>query len=221
MKKISLFIMLLVSTAIAGNVYSATLGRGYVGGYVGQGTWGNDELDDFLGPIGIFGLELRAPVNENVDFEAGFSRGSFNSGAWHDPFDGFYSKVKGTSMVIGGQVTYQFSPGERINPFVLGGISWAKAEWTFQANGYSEKIDDDELGFHAGTGIEFLIGDADTGPEMSIKAGPLYSSFGDGNFILYVSFNTWATEQFGISLGLDYGFAEGYRTIYGGVRIGF
>lgn len=166
-------------------------------------------------------VEVRSPINENVDFTAGFSRGSADTGTVYNPYYDVFAKLEVTSTVFGGGITYQFLPGEQVNPYISAGLNWAKAEATLKVNGYSEEADDDEIGFNFGTGIEFLIGDSYTGPEMSVLAGLGYSSVGDDNLSLGVSFNVWAMQQVLISLGIDYGFDEGNRTIYGGIGIGF
>lgn len=54
MRKIIVGLIFIMLICVAGNVYSATLGRRYVGGFLGQGKFGDDELDDILGTMTIF-----------------------------------------------------------------------------------------------------------------------------------------------------------------------
>ncbi len=222
MKKIIVGLIFIMTICAAGNVYSATLGRRYIGGSFGYVKFGDDWTDDIFGSMNIFQAGLNTPINRNTDFTVGFGRSHAESYRVYFPDYRSYGKLEATSLAFSGGINYQFLPDEQVNPYLSVGFSGVKSELKLKIEGYaSETIDDNDIGFNFGFGVEFLLGDAYTEPEMSIKAALGYNTIWEGDLNLGVSFNAWVNPKVLLSVGFNYLFDEGDRVIHGGVGIGF
>jgi opacity protein-like surface antigen len=122
------------------------LGQNYLGGYLALVQFGDDAMEEMFDD----GTSLTAIGNINLrphlDLQVGASY------LWSDgDYMGF--GVDMSSSAAEADMVWFFLPGERLNPYVKGGLRLVKNEVEIDVFGASE--DESDVGFGGGGGLEF------------------------------------------------------------------
>lgn len=215
----------MVAVVIIGNVSTAQakglLGERYIGLGIEATKFGDDifdknsELDDTMTEGQLF---FNTPISSNLDFKFGVSYGKYDTdvkiGSTTASGD-----VKQLSIDAG--LTYRFQPDAKIDPFLLGVISYVRTEtkasvagtiitnfgWYSIRSTYNVSVDtkEDDFGFTLGGGLE-----VDLSEKMAITPAIKYKKVDDlDNTELSVVLNIWLTDSVSWQLGGGYGFDEG------------
>jgi len=185
------------------------LGKRLIGASIGQVEPGDDYLNDVDDSVVSYGVNLRLPVNANLDVIAGMSQSQLEG---DDPFTGESIEADGTSLQIG--VQYQFSPGEKINPNIA--VGFGRVDVDVEVDGVS--ADDDDTGGFLQAGVEFGLQD-----NVSLNVGAVYTTeiFDEDDFSGAAALNIWATEQVLLSVGASYSFDSEDVGVSAGAALGF
>lgn len=217
MKKSIIFIAMLATIAGSISASAGLLGKRSIGINIGNVRPGDDAVREFDNSILTYGANIRLPIDSHLDFIANIGQAKISGDLpIYDPYylRTYMVKVDGTSTSLGGGLTYQFKPNEKVNPYLGLGIMWSKVK--FESMGESE--DEDDTGIIAGGGIELNVND-----QASFDIGLSYQSemYDEDEITVGLGFNVWVTPEFRLSIAVDYGTDLQDMGISGGIGIGF
>ena len=129
--------------------------QNYGGVIVGVSQSGDEEIKEALGDMTYVTGMLNFNVAPKIDVGASITYASAST-----------SDYKYTQLSIGGEATYWFMPGEKVNPYVGTGVYFAKIENVERSWWYNETETSNEIGFIVSAGAEF-----DVAPRLILRAG--------------------------------------------------
>ena len=222
MKKSLILVGLMTCSLIVGSAYAGFLGKRYISLGIGSVRPGDDEIRDFDSSILTYGANCRFPVDSHLDIIAGISRAEISGEMYsYNPYTSLSAypivtpvSIDGTSTTFRGGLTYQFKPGEKINPYVGIGFAWNKTE----LESMGESIDEDDTGAVLGGGLE-----ANVNEQLSFGLGISYHTemYDEDETSLGVGLDFWATPQLLLSFGAEYALSSKDAGVSGGVGFGF
>lgn len=217
-KIIALFVMSLLIGSASQAYAKGLLGKNYISVGADIIKPGNEIVKEYESSITEVKVKYNTPINNNIDF---------NFDIAHSKFDSEHTsiEVEVEKLSIDTGVTYHFAPGQQVNPFVTGNLSYIKTEITGQSSGvatvsiyyggygwfsetyeYNTKVavDDDDFGVTIAGGAEIDLGE-------KTAFTPAISAYKIGDYddiTVSADFTVWLTDTVIWKVGVGYAFDE-------------
>lgn len=211
-----LFVVMLLVGSISQAHAKGTLGKNYISIGADIIKPGSQIVKQFESSITEVKVKYNTPVNQNIDFNFDLAHTSFDS-------ERSSIRVEVEKLSIDTGITYHFAPGQQINPFIMGNLSYIKTEVTGQHSGtatvsiyyggygwFSETyqydtrvdVDDNDFGATIAGGAEI-----DLGEKAAFTPAISFHKIGDYDDVnVSADITIWLTETVIWKVGVGYAF---------------